>query len=269
MIVAYYRPHKIEEAIELLAQSELDIFPIGGGSSLDHHSTKPFAVVDLQNLGLNEIVERGKFLEVGASVNLQTLLERKGLHPAIYQVIRQEATYNLRQVATIAGTLIASDGRSPFTAALIALDTALYLAPGQEKVPTQDILVDKVNLGDLVIWKKEILNKRLVTQVIIPSNVNFVYEYVARTPFDLPVVCVALAHWPSGRTRLVLGGHGSTPKLVLDGLDAGDVELAARDAYSQAGDEWASAEYRQQVAAILARRCLQKVKEDYSNDGST
>jgi CO/xanthine dehydrogenase FAD-binding subunit len=109
----------------------------------------------------------------------------------------------------------------------------------------------------------------LVTHVSIPLNVNLAYEYVARTPFDLPIVCVALAQWPSGRTRLVIGGHGSTPKLVLDGLDAGNVELAARDAYSQAGDEWASAEYRQEVAAILARRCLQKLKKENSNDGST
>jgi CO/xanthine dehydrogenase FAD-binding subunit len=34
------------------------------------------------------------------------------------------------------------------------------------------------------------------------------------------------------------------------------LEIAARSAYSQVGDEWASAEYRQDVAGVLAARCL-------------
>ena len=37
-------------------------------------------------------------------------------------------------------------------------------------------------------------------------------------------------------------------------------EQAARDAYSRANDEWASAEYRMETAAVLARRCLQRVE---------
>jgi CO/xanthine dehydrogenase FAD-binding subunit len=266
MIQEYFRPKTIEEAIDLFSKTEVELIPIGGGSSLDHLSSKPFAVMDLQDLGLDKIVERGKFLEVGAMVTLQTLLKKNDLQPTISQVIRHEASYNLRQVATIVGTLIASGGRSPFATALMALDTSLYLTPGDEKIPAQDFRVDKVNLSDVIIDKQEVLNKRIVTQVNIPLNVNLEYEYVARTPFDLPIVCAALAHWPSGRLRLVLGGYGSTPKLVMDGLDEGGIELAARDAYSQAEDEWASAEYRQHIVAVLAKRCLHKIIVDRSND---
>jgi CO/xanthine dehydrogenase FAD-binding subunit len=95
--------------------------------------------------------------------------------------------------------------------------------------------------------------------VTVPSNVRLAYEVVARTPADLPIVCAALARWPSGRVRLALGGFGSAPLLALDGPEASGIDQVARDAYSHAGDQWATAEYRQEAAAVLARRCLLKV----------
>jgi hypothetical protein len=59
--------------------------------------------------------------------------------------------------------------------------------------------------------------------------------------------------------RLALGGFGSAPLLALDGPEASGIDQVARDAYSHAGDQWATAEYRQEAAAVLARRCLLKV----------
>jgi CO/xanthine dehydrogenase FAD-binding subunit len=37
------------------------------------------------------------------------------------------------------------------------------------------------------------------------------------------------------------------------------VEMAASEAFSMAGDEWASAEYRSQMTGVLARRCLESL----------
>jgi CO/xanthine dehydrogenase FAD-binding subunit len=87
------------------------------------------------------------------------------------------------------------------------------------------------------------------------------YESVARTPADLPIVCAAAAGWPSGRTRLALGGFGMAPLLALDGPEPEGAEIAARSAYSDAGDEWASAEYRREIAPVLARRCIEQLIE--------
>jgi CO/xanthine dehydrogenase FAD-binding subunit len=93
-----------------------------------------------------------------------------------------------------------------------------------------------------------------VTQVSLPLNARLAYEYVARTPADRPIVCAAVAVWPSGRTRVALGGFGNAPILVMDGPEGSGVEAAVRNAYSSAEDEWASAEYRQEAAAVLALR---------------
>ena len=62
--------------------------------------------------------------------------------------------------------------------------------------------------------------------------------------------------WPSGRTRLTLGGFGLAPTLAFDGNSTEGVEIAARSAYAQAGDEWATAEYREEIAGILAKRVI-------------
>jgi CO/xanthine dehydrogenase FAD-binding subunit len=99
----------------------------------------------------------------------------------------------------------------------------------------------------------------LITKVNFPVNLKVAYESIARTPADQPIVCVVIAQWASDRTRVALGGWGEAPILAMDGPEADGVEIASRDAYSHAEDAWAGAEYRQEMAGILAIRCLQRL----------
>jgi CO/xanthine dehydrogenase FAD-binding subunit len=255
MIVEYHRPKTLEEALALLARPGIPSRPLGGGTAIHRFGNESLAAVDLQDLGLNEVQERGNWLDLGATVTLQALLDTPSLPEALYESIRLEATYNLRQVATVAGTLVAADGRSPFAAAMYALDATLHLLPGKG-----DNERDPIHLGEFLPFRREVLDGRLITQVTIPSNASLAYAYVARTPADRPVVCAAIAHWPSGRTRVVLGGYGPDPMLAMDGPEGSGVVTAAREAYSRAGDEWASAEYRAKVAGRLAQRCIEDLK---------
>jgi CO/xanthine dehydrogenase FAD-binding subunit len=48
--------------------------------------------------------------------------------------------------------------------------------------------------------------------------------------------------------------------LAMDGTEAEGVEAAASNAFHEATDEYASAEYRMDVAAILAKRCLESIQ---------
>jgi len=61
--------------------------------------------------------------------------------------------------------------------------------------------------------------------------------------------------------RLALGGFGAAPTLAFDGMDEIGLDLAAQNACSQVADEWASAEYRQEIAGVLSRRCLHALKQ--------
>lgn len=250
MIVEYHRPDTMDEALNLISRPGVKSVPLGGGSNLNQPSKESFAVVDLQNLGLNTIHDRGNFLDFGATVTLQALMAAEGLQPALVQAVRSEAAHNLRQVGTVAGTLVAANGRSPFATAFLALDAAITLLPPNETR----------SLGDLLHLRAELLPGRLITQVRIPKNARLAYHAVSRTPADQPIVCAAVARWPSRRTRVALGGFGKAPLMAFDGTEDSGAEVAARDAYSHAGDQWASAEYRRKMAEVLTRRCLEEVR---------
>jgi CO/xanthine dehydrogenase FAD-binding subunit len=249
MIIEYHRPKTLDEAIRLL--SKTDTRPLGGGTVLNRPSPERFSVVDLQALGLNKIHKRGNKLEIGATATLQALLDSAHIPPALQETIRLETTYNLRQMATVAGTLVSCDGRSTFTMAMLALDAKCTVTSEQSSV---------ISLGDLLPLRTEILRSKLITRIEILLNAKLTFETVARTPADKPIVCAVLAQWPSGRTRLALGGWGKSPLLAMDGNEPGGMEEAAKNSFQEAGDEWASAEYRSEMAAVLARRCVGKLQ---------
>jgi len=246
MIIEYHRPDRLEDALDLLSRSDPVTFPLGGGSVLNQPSDERFAVVDLQSLELSRINKKGNTLQLGATVTLQALANFSGIHSNLVKAIFHEATYNTRQVATIAGALIAADGRSPFGTAMLALGAKLSLLPGDKNL----------SLGDVFPFRREKLKGKLIVQITIPSNVELAYEYVSRTPADLPIVCMALAQWPSGRTRVALGGYGSSPILAMDGPHSDGAEIVVRDAFHEASDQWASSEYRSDIAATLVKRVL-------------
>ena len=60
---------------------------------------------------------------------------------------------------------------------------------------------------------------------------------------------------------MALGGYGAAPRLAFDGTEADGAKIAAESAYSHCGDEWASAEYRQEIAGVLVERCVQNLNE--------
>lgn len=256
MISEYYRPSKISEALDLLSDDQVNAIPMGGGTALDHYSSEPVAVVDLQELGLDKLRTRGNLLEIGATVTLQNLMEHDPLLDSLKNAIRQEASYNLRQVGTIAGTLVSSDGRSSFTTAMFALDPTLLLHPGEERI----------SLGDLLALREQNLKGKLITQIELSLNVRLATRSIARTPADLPIVIAAVGFWPSGRTRIALGGYGKAPLLAMDGPEKEGIETAARNAYSGAGDQWASAEYRQEMAVLLVKRCVAELESEIENN---
>jgi len=246
MIVEYYRPETLEEAISLLSQTTPKTKPLGGGTVLNAPAAEDYAVVDLQGLGWNSIEQKGRDLFIGATVTLQSLLDTEGIQPALAEAIRLQATYNLRQTGTVAGGLVSADGRSPFLSVMLALDAALVWQPGDVEQPLGEFLPLRVG-----IWPG-----KLISAIRINTQVQLAFEYIARSPADKPVMIASAARWSSGRTRIVLGGYGKAPLTILDGEANDGVLEAAEVAYMTAGDEWATAEYRAEMAKVLAARCL-------------
>ena len=251
MIIEYHRPESLQAALNLLSRNNVVTVPLGGGSIINQHLVTPVAVVDLQDLKLDSIINQGKNFVLGASVTLQEILSDPDIYPALKTAIQQESTYNIRQVGTVAGGIVTATGRSPLATTLLALGADLRLLPGDEIL----------ELGDFLPLRKNYKPGYLISEFKFPNHLKLAYAYVARTPADLPIVCVAVAKWSSGRTRVALGGFGDSPILAMDGPQSQGAEIAARNAYQEAEDAWASAEYRREMAASLTRRCIDQLSE--------
>ncbi|GAB4403467.1 MAG: glyceraldehyde dehydrogenase subunit beta [Anaerolineales bacterium] len=245
MISTYHRPQTLDEALALLTQP--NTLPLGGGTLLSKATADSVAVVDLQHLGLDSLRVKGNDLQIGATCTLQSLFKSSDCPAALKSALKLEAPLNIRNTATVAGTIVASDGRSPFTTMLLAMDAKIEIITNrQSKI---------VNCGEFLLTRPS----GLITSITIPLNVKTAFEYVSKTPTDKPIICAALTQWNSGRTRLTLGGYSKTPLLAMDGTEADGIQEAAANAYHEAEDEWASAEYRMDVAAVLAKRTLESL----------
>lgn len=243
----YHRPKTMEQALRLLQRGEL----LGGGTDLVPRRLRLTSVVDLQDLGLDEMQESPDGLRIGATVRLQQLVKAGDRVPAaLAEACRLEAALNLRNMATLAGTVVAADGRSPVATVLLALDAQVTLQPGDETVSI-DSLLDRRGEG---------LRGRLIVALTLLAADYAAYEQVARAPTDRPLVCASVARL-HGRPefRVALGGSGLRPlALVMERPDPRAAAEAAALACAEAGDAWASAEYRSAVAAVLVRRLMEK-----------
>ncbi len=154
-------------------------------------------------------------------------------------------------MGTVAGALVTCDGRSPFCGSNAGIGCEIDLWWVNSR--------SNVSLGRLPPLAPRTSQGKLITRIEIPLQTKLSFKTVARSPADKPIVCAALAQWPSGRTRLVIGGWGKAPTLAMDGNEASGIKSAARNAAHDATDEWATLEYRSDIAAVLAKRCLEEI----------
>lgn len=253
----YHRPKTVAEALELLDRG----VPLAGGTELTPRRDEVPAVIDLQELGLDYLESRDDIVVLGATVKLQAMVENEELLPStLREACRSEASLNLRNMATLGGTIMSADGRSPVVTVFLAMDAEAILEPGSVAVSLEELL-DQRDRNDF---------HGLITEIRLKLPEILRYEQVSRAPADRPLVCVAMARFPSDEAkkgyRVVLGGVGSSPIRVKkaetglsEGEDINTVAEAAHRIYASAGDVWASGEYRAHTAGVLVRRLAMEI----------
>lgn len=250
MIREYFRPTSLDEALSLLTEEAKDRKPLGGGTNLSRQRGGAYGVVDLQQIGLDQIQANDQGVLVGAMTRLEQLLAHPAVGREIKRAIHIDAAENIRNMATLGGWLITSSGRSILTTLLLALDSSITWEPGNIKV----------RLGDWLPLRNQAPLGVLITEIGWASKIHVAFEYVARSPKDRSILVVGVARWGSGRTRVALGGFGDAPIIAMDGPDSTGVDVASRDAFFDADDQWATAQYRREVAAKLALRCVRRIE---------
>lgn len=249
MIIEYHRPATLPEALQLIGRDTPNTLPLAGGTLLNLKNDTPLHVVDIQDLGLNRIEKRGDELLVGAAVTLQQLLEHPETPESIRAACKKENSYNLRVMATLGGCIAAGGGRSGLLAVLMSSGAKVDLAPGNVHA----------DLNDLMPRRKNMLQKKLITSVEIPLDVQTAAMSIQKTKSDLPIAGVSLSKNRAGMIKAVVFGCGATPVVAGDHTTAGELTEAVRQAFLNSDDVNASAAYRMDQAGVMVKRCLAKL----------
>jgi CO/xanthine dehydrogenase FAD-binding subunit len=266
---AYYRPPHLAEALQLLQKP--DVVPLAGGTSLlaSEEGLPVAGVVDLQDLGLNQLDPAEDQLRLGAMVRLAELDEflttEAPYHPItslLRRAIHHAGPNTYRNVATVGGIIAGRLPDSELLAALLALEAGVEIG--------------RLEMGGSGDWEIERLEdylgmeerpRELITAVIVPwVEGRGGSERVARTPADYPIVSVT-AWQPAGQTpRLAATGVAVRPVrlpgaegAVASGLNEQTVRaaaVAAKTSSNHAGDFRGDAAYRAEMAAVLTHRLL-------------
>ncbi len=257
---AYYRPDNLPEALRLLQQP--DTLPLAGGTKLLAADVTA-AVVDVQDLGLNQVKAGEAALEVGAALTLAALAavlqpENEATPaPLLLKAVHQAGPNTYRNAATLGGTIASRLPDSELLAALLVLDVSLTLyTPEPVEMPL---------VGYLAAAERPF---GLITAVTIPWQTGrFASERVARTPADYPIVSVTLWQPDGDFPRLAATGISPLPlrltaaeQAVAGGVAEAAVETAVAAAKAHCthpGDFRGDAAYRADMAAVLTRRVFQ------------
>lgn len=234
----YYRPSTTDEALSLLGQTDARLVSLAGGAQLVGELETRVdpgidGVVDLRDLGLNQITVGNGVCQVGVTATLTDLIE----HPALASLAdgilartaKGEGPVNLRNAATIGGLIASAAHDSELYAALLALGATVTIqgSAGESTVPLAD-------LGKI---------DGLVTSVSIALiDGRSGLARIAITPSDRPIVA-AVAVAGDDYERVALCGVADRPVLYGGALDP-------------TGDFKASGEYRRAMAEVVTRRAL-------------
>jgi len=254
----YARATDVDHALELL--SEPDAKAIAGGQSLipvmKLRIARPSLVVDISRLDLRGVEEHDGELHIGPLTTWRDLIDSEVLlRPAlaaIAECARGIGDLQVRNLGTIGGSVVHADPASDMPAVLLALGARLRLRSpsGEREAALADVLVGPftTTLGP----------QELVTDIVVPLPVQgsgSAYAAVEHPASGFALAGAAALATPGAETVAVTG-IGATPFV----LSAGDPReaIAAADVF---GDAFASAEYRRELAAVVAERALEAARE--------
>jgi carbon-monoxide dehydrogenase medium subunit len=271
----YVLARSVPDATEALARHRDDAKVLAGGQSLvpmlNMRLSRPAVVVDINGAReLDYLDARNGILRVGALAR-QRALERwaAGACPLIAEALSWVGHAAIRNRGTVAGSIAHADPASELPALLLGLDGVVVArgAGGERIIPAADLYVAPLSTtlrpDELIIEVRFTLPR---------PEAGWGFAEVARRHGDFALVGAAALLWPGtdGRVvgaRLVCFGVGGTPRrdllaeaeLIGHEPTPSRLREAARAAAARLapdGDLHATAQYRRQVAGVLAERTL-------------
>jgi carbon-monoxide dehydrogenase medium subunit len=273
--VAYARPESVAEALQLLGSSD-SAAPLAGGQSLvnvlKHRVAQVELLVDISRLEELRAIEVGTdgTLEIGACVTYDELdhSERvRSAHPLLADVAGHIEDQQIRCRGTIGGNCCLSDPTNNLPPLVVALDATMVIesGSGQREVPARDFFhgyfVTAVGEGELL---------RSIRIPPLGAGAGAGYNSVAVGADSKAIARAAAVVRANGsieEARVVLACVSPAP-LRHAGMEnalrgSAPTTEAVNDAAQRIGDDLeplgdvhGSAEYRREMARVVARRAV-------------
>jgi CO/xanthine dehydrogenase FAD-binding subunit len=276
----YHDPTTLDEALDLLAQFGDHARPLAGGQSLvplmNFRLIRPAHLIDLNGVEeLNYIKADGGQLRIGA-ITRQRDLERSTLIAERWPLLREAASYighvQIRNRGTVGGSLAHAFPSAELPVAMVTLDASFVLRSkaNQRTARAEDFFLSYMTTT--------LQPEELLTEIGVPAppaHSGWSYQEVSRRHGDFALAgaasLIALdAHGAIQHARLTLTGatpirsHQAEEFLLGERPSDALFRDAARRATAdleQDSDIHATAEYRREACAVLARRALTRAAQ--------
>lgn len=272
----YHTPASFDDAVKIAAQAGGVTRFLAGGTDvlvqLRAGSVTPDDLIDLKHIpGVREIVQtpNGGW-RIGVAVSGAELGEHAALKrdwPGVVEAMELIGSTQVQGRATLAGNLCNASPAADSVPALVAAGATVSIAGPKG---TRELAVQEIPIGP---GKTALGAGELITAITLPprgvGGGDAYQRFIPRTEMDIAVVGCAVNLAVEGATitgaRVALGAVAPTVLLVpeaagaivgttLDGAALEALAAAARGAAKPISDKRGTAEFRTEVAGVLARR---------------
>lgn len=247
----YVLASSLEEAYTLNQKKTAKV--LGGMIWLKMGHASYQTVIDLSALGLDKIEEKEDEFVIGAMTTLHQLETHAGLEQCYQGAIRESVRHivgiQLRNLATVGGSVFGRFGFSDVLTCLMALGAVVELYKGG-LVPIEEFAVRKPD------------NDILVAVHLPRTGARTVYKSMRNTKTDFPVLTAAVCHTKES-WRIAVGARPGRAALYQLTLPEGSVPDAAQaaDAFTYGSNLRGSDRYRRHLAQVLIRRAVKELEE--------
>ena len=244
----YKRAESLEEAWQLNQKRPNRV--LGGMIWLKMENINVGTAIDLDT-----IEETDEGFSIGAMVTLRQLELHPGLAAytdgAVRESVRHIVGVQLRNLATVGGSIYSRFGFSDVLTMFLALNASVELYKG--------------GVVPLAEYAQRPYDRDILVRVLVPKeHARFVYQSVRNSQTDFPVLTCAAAKLADGSIRAAIGARPGKAVLYTAAPEAGETaeEFAARFAAEVKADIKTEsnlrggAEYRRHLAGVLTKRAV-------------
>ena len=253
----YYRPTTLEDAYRKLKENPKNSL-VAGGLWMKKMGMTYDTLIDLSNLGLDQIKEEKDYIHVGSMVSLREFEK----NPAINGLFSGKTAFAVREIlgpafrniATIGGSIY---GRYPFSdviCGLLPLDVKVKLYPENE-----------MSLNDFINYRGKI--DGIITEIVIKKEEGKgFYKKVKTTALDFPLINFSIVK-RNNKNYIAIGSRPMVAALAVKAMEEADkgnfekaAEIAAEELQYMDSMNISKA-YRQDLVRVYVRRGLEEVNK--------